>query len=114
MSAFGVAALEFLPALPEDQLLRIEPPAGAALTRAKLTYFSAEDGEALLGTEIIVKNPAPHLSHSVELPSAEYLITIEAMGTDSAKREQSYTLTRKVALSGSTAHVFLKPSKTSE
>lgn len=112
--AFGFAALELLPALPETQMLIIEPPAGAQLRKAKLTYFSAEDGEALLGTELVPDGAAPLLKHSVELPSAEYLVTIVASGTDSAKREQSYTLTRKVFLSGSTARVFLKPSKSSE
>lgn len=112
--ALTLAAAQLLPALPEDHVLFIEPPAGALLSRAKVTYFSEDDGEALLGTELVPVGPATNLSHSVRLPNAEYRITIVASGRDGANREQSYTLTRKVVLSGSTVRVFLKPSNTGE
>jgi hypothetical protein len=111
VGALGLTAAQLLPALPEDQILLIEPPAGVLLTGAELTYFSTDDGEALLGTELTPGDPAPHLVHSVRLPNSDYLITVVASGTDAASREQRYTLTRRVALSGSTARVFLKASK---
>lgn len=107
----AIALTQLLPALPEDQVLLIEPPEGVALTRAELTYFSSEDGEALLGTELTSASPAPRLAHSVRLPNAEYVVNVVASGTDAANRQHSYALTRTVALSGSTARLFLKASK---
>lgn len=111
VGALGLTAAQILPTLPEDQILLIEPPAGAKLTRAQLTYFSAEDGEVLLGAELTSTGPAARLTHSTRLPNSDYLINVVASGTDADRREQVYTLTRKVALSGSTARVSLEASK---
>lgn len=111
VGTLAVTAAQVLPALPEDQTLLIEPPAGVMLTRAQLTYFSAEDGEALLGTELTSVRPEPRLTHSVRLPNSDYLVSVVASGADAESREQTYTLTRKIALSGSTTRVYLKPSK---
>lgn len=107
----AVALAELLPALPEDQILLLEPPAGVKLTRAQLTYFSAEDGDALIGTELTSSGTSASLAHSVRLPNSEYRVSVVASGTDAESREHSYTLTRTVALSGKAARLFLKPSK---
>lgn len=111
LGGLAIALAEFLPALPEDQTLHLEPPAGVKLTRAELTYFSPESGEALLGTELTSAGTKSGLTHSVRLPNSDYLVNVKASGTDAESREHSFTLTRTVALSGRAARLYLKASQ---
>ncbi len=111
VGALALTVAQILPALPEDQLIQLEPPPGFRLTRAQVTYFSKDDGEAIAGTELVPAEPAPYLTHLIRLPNSDYVVSIVASGTDESEKVDSYVLTRTVHLSGSTTKIFLKPSK---
>lgn len=111
IGALALIAAQLLPAFPEDQLVRLRAPAGVQLTRAALTYYSEAGGEALSGTELVPADPAPYLTHTVRLPSADYRISIQAVGADSSGLSHHYSETQTVSLSGSIAEVLLHTSK---
>lgn len=112
VGALGLTAAQILPALPEDQVVLLIAPTGVQLTRAQLTYFSKEDGEAIAGTELVPTEPAGKLTHLIRLPSSDYVISLVASAADGTTGDDTYSLTRTVHLSGSTTKIYLKASKT--
>lgn len=114
VAALALMVAQLLPALPEDQLVRLTPPPGVELTRAALTYYAKEGGAPLGGTEIVSSGPSSALTHAVRLPSDDYRISISAVGADGSGVPHHYTATETVTLKGSVAHVSLKPSKTAD
>jgi hypothetical protein len=111
IAALALIVTQLLPALPEEQFVRLKPPPGVELTRATLIYYTTDGGDPLSGTELVPAAPAPFLTHTLRLPSADYRISIQAVGADSSGAAHRYSETQTVSLSGSVAEVLLHTSK---
>ena len=110
VGALALTAAQILPALPEDQIVRVQAPSGVRLTRATLTYYSQGDSEPLMGTELVPTAPAPQLTHTLRVPRGDYTVGVKAVGADRDGKEQAFLLTRTVTLEGATATIALRSS----